>query len=261
MSSGREARRGTRAVDIRRPGRAAALGPQGAVLAAVAALAMAEAVVAFVGPLPGAVLHGVLLLVLLQAWVHAGDHTLLVLGLVPLGRITSLALTPDIGGAGAYALSGLPLMVAVVWLLWGLPEGLGGSQTHPTWDAVVVALSGIPLGLAVHVVLDLPPADGLPVAVAAPVVFVFVGVLEELLYRGLVQPALTGPFGTAGVVLADLLFATAYLPNQEAELVLVVAVLGLGAGLYVRRTGNVAAVAVAHGLLAAGALVVWPVWT
>jgi hypothetical protein len=38
------------------------------------------------------------------------------------------------------------------------------------------------------------------------------------------------------------------------------AVLGLAAGFYVRQTLSLTPVAVAHGLLAAGALVVWPLW-
>ena len=60
------------------------------------------------------------------------------------------------------------------------------------------------------------------------------------------------------VVLADLLFTAAYLPTRDVGILLLMAVVGLGFGFYVRRTGGLPAVAVAHGLMAAGALVVWP---
>ena len=240
---------------------AAAGGSSRPALLAIVALCLAEAVVAFVGPVPGAVLHAALLLVLLLGWVAAGDPALLVLALVPTGRITALALTVDSSGAGAYALAGLPLAVAVGWLLKDLGYRRPDVRRRPSWHAAAVASSGIPLGAVVHGVLELPAADGLPVVLAAPLVFVFVGVLEELLYRGLVQRALTEASGTAGVVLADVLFTAAYLPTRDAGLVLVMAVLGLASGWYVHRTRGLAAVAVAHGLLAAGALVVWPVWT
>ena len=240
-------------------------GRQGVLLAAaVVAIVVAEAVVAFVDPVAGAVVHAVLLLALLLRWVTAGDLALLVLALVPLGRVTSLALTPDDAGPGAYALTGLPLLVAVVWTARGLAADRKLRWGWPAWHAIAVALCGIPLGLLVDAVLHLPGVAGGTVAVTAVVVtavvvFVFAGVLEELLFRGLVQRVLTGPFGVWGVVLADLLFAAAYLPTRNAGLVAVMAVAGLGAGFYVRRTGGLAAVAIAHGLLAAGALAVWPV--
>jgi uncharacterized protein len=231
------------------------------VFGAVVALTVAEALVAFVGPVTGAIVHAALLLVLLTAWVSDGDRTLLVLALVPMGRVTSLALTLDSDAASARALAGLPLLLAVGWLVRDLPAARRGDRRPPSWQGVAVALSGIPLGLAVYLLLDLPPVGG-SVVVAAPVLFVFGGVLEELLFRGLVQPSVSGWWsGIAGVVLADVLFAAAYLPTRNGELVLVMASLGLGAGLYVRRTGSLVPVAVAHGLLAAGALAVWPAWT
>jgi membrane protease YdiL (CAAX protease family) len=236
-----------------------ARGGRGAVLAAVAAIVVAESVVAFVDPVAGAVLHGVVLLALLLRWLMAGDLACLVLALVPLGRVTSLALTPEGLGAGAYALAGFPLLVAVVWMLRGLT-----GERQPWWGrprvlGIAVALSGIPLGLLAYFLADPPEFPrGVGMVLAVPVVFVFAGVLEELLFRGLVQRVLTGRFGTAGVVLADLLFVAAYLPTRDVGLILVMAVAGLGFGFHVRRTGGLASVAVAHGLLAAGALVVWP---
>ncbi|MCW2675678.1 MAG: putative metal-dependent rane protease [Modestobacter sp.] len=233
-------------------------GRHGVLLAAVVAIVGAEAVVAFVDPVAGAVVHAALLLALLLRWVTAGDLALLVLALVPLGRVTSLALTPDVAGPGAYLLTGLPLLVAVVWTARGLGAHRELRWGRPAWIAIAVALCGIPLGLLVDAVLDLPGATGGTAAGTAVVVFVFAGALEELLFRGLVQRALTGPFGVWGVVLADLLFSAAYLPTRDVGLVAVMAVAGLGAGFYVRRTGGVAAVAIAHGLLAAGALAVWP---
>jgi membrane protease YdiL (CAAX protease family) len=230
-----------------------------AALLAVLPLVAAEALVAFVDPVAGAVVHALLLWALLVGWVRSGDRTMLALALVPLGRVTSLALTLDSTSAGAYALAGLPLLVAVVWSYRDM-IGWRGRRGRLAWHAVVVALSGIPLGFAVHALVDLPRAGGMPLVLAAPVVFVFAGVLEELVYRGPVQRVLTRRFGTVGVVLADLLFTAAYLPTHEAGLILAMAVLGLAAGFYVRQTLSLTPVAVAHGLLAAGALVVWPLW-
>jgi membrane protease YdiL (CAAX protease family) len=240
-----------------------ASGTRSTVRAAVAAIVVMEAAVAFVNPVVGAIGHAVVLLALLLRWVLAGDVTMLVLALVPLGRLTSLALTPDEYGAGGYVLTGLPLLVAVVWMTrdlgWpGVPE-----SGRPAWHSIAVALSGIPLGLVVAALFHvpyLPDRKSLPVIlVTAVVVFVFVGVLEELLFRGLVQRAMTGPFGTWAFVVADVLFTAAYLPTRDFGFIATMALVGLGFGYYVSRTGHLAAVATAHGLLAAGAVAVWPV--
>ena len=236
---------------------------RGTVPAAVAAIVVMEAAVAFVNPVVGAIGHALLLLALLLRWVLAGEVTFLVLALVPLGRLTSLALTPDDYGAGGYVLTGLPLLVAVVWMTrdlgWpGVPE-----TGRPAWHSIAVALSGIPLGLVVAALFHvpyLPDLKSLPVIlVTAVVVFVYVGVLEELLYRGLVQRALTERFGGWAFVVADVLFTAAYLPTRDAGFIATMAVVGLGFGYYVSRTGRLAAVATAHGLLAVGAVAVWPI--
>jgi len=250
------------APDVQQPDDAAVdRRPELVPLLAVGALVVAEVVVAFGDPVAGAVLHGLLLLGLLSGWVAVGDRAFLVLALVPLGRVTSLALTPESPSAVAYVLTGGPLLLAVLWQLWALRPERPWRPHRTTWHGVLVALSGIPLGLGVYALVDPPRAGGVPAVAAAPLVFVFAGVLEELLYRGLLQPALSRTPQLTGVLLADLLFTAAYLPTRDVGLVAVMAVLGLAAGLYVRRTGGLVAVAVAHGLLAAGALALWPVWT
>jgi hypothetical protein len=62
-----------------------------------------------------------------------------------------------------------------------------------------------------------------------------------------------------GTAAASLLFAAAYLRTGSVEVVGFFAILGTLAGAWVQRTGDVAGVAAAHGLLAAGLIVVWPV--
>jgi membrane protease YdiL (CAAX protease family) len=233
------------------------------VLAVVAAIVVMEAVVAFVDPVAGAIGHALLLLALLLRWLVAGETTVLVLALVPLGRLTSLALTPEDYGATGYVLTGTPLLVAVLWMSRDLGWARSPGGDRPAWHSIAVALSGIPLGLVVEALFRvpyLPDRESLSVIlVTAVAVFVFVGVLEELLFRGLVQRAVTGPFGRWAFVVADVLFVAAYLPTRDVGFIAAMAAIGLGFGYYVSRTGHLAAVATAHGLMAAGALVLWPV--
>jgi membrane protease YdiL (CAAX protease family) len=233
------------------------------VLAAVLAVVAAESLVAFVDPVAGAVAHGLLLVVFLLRWVLAEEATILVLALAPLGRLTSLALTPQYYEPATYALTGFPLLLAVLWMSRGFPGSIEQARPTPAWPAVAVALAGIPLGWAAHALLPLPVLDdpdaALTIAVGVPVTFLFAGVLEELLFRGLVLRTLERPFGVWAIVLADVLFVAAYLPVRDPGVLAFMAVVGLAFGEYVRRTRLLAPVAIAHGLMAASALVIFPV--
>ncbi len=109
---------------------------------------------------------------------------------------------------------------------------------------------------------DLPvlpdPSSPSTLLLVAPVVFATAGVLEEVVFRGLVQRALARHLGSAAVVVTAILFAAAYLPSRDPAALAVIAPVGLAFGWYVARSGRVAPVALSHGLMAAGALVVWP---
>jgi membrane protease YdiL (CAAX protease family) len=231
------------------------------VLAAVLAVVAAESLVAFVDPVAGALAHGLLLVVFVLRWVLAEEATILVLALAPLGRLTSLALTPQYYEPATYVLTGLPLLLAVLWMSRGFPGPLEQAQPAPA-SAVAVALAGVPLGWVAHAFLELPVLDdpdaALTIAVGVPATFLFAGVLEELFFRGLVLRTLERPFGVWAVVLADVLFVAAYLPVRDPGVLAFMAVVGLAFGEYVRRTRLLAPVAIAHGLMAAGALVVFP---
>ncbi len=247
---------------LRRPTEPVSEGERVRVLATVLAVVAAESLVAFADPVAGALAHGLLLVVLVLRWVLVAEATTLVLALLPLGRLTSLALTPQYYEPATYALTGLPLLLGVLWMSRGFPGPLEQAPPVPA-SAVAVALAGVPLGWVAHAFLPLPAFDdpdaALTIAVGVPVTFLFAGVLEELLFRGLVQRTLERPFGVRAVVLADVLFVAAYLPTGDPGVLAFMAVLGLAFGEYVRRTRLVAPVAIAHGLLAAGALVVFPV--
>ena len=232
------------------------------VLLAIVALVAAEWVLAQLDPSLGAAAHAVILLVLLLRWVWAGEEAILVLAIIPMARIASLALTPKHSGLTAYVVTALPAAIPVVWAMRNSPATSARRRTRVTWHAVVVMLTGLLAGLTAHLFLDLPRLPNAHslrvVTVGAVVVFLCAGVVEELLFRGLLQGALEGQFGGWAIVLADVVFAAMYLPTRDTAALAALAAFGLFWGWYVRRTGGLAAVAIAHGLMAAGALVVWP---
>jgi membrane protease YdiL (CAAX protease family) len=125
-----------------------------------------------------------------------------------------------------------------------------------------IALAGIPLGLVGY--LAAAPeeiaggAEPKRLVVGSLVLLVFVGFTEELLFRGLLQRVLRELFGRAGLPLAAGAYAFCYAGSLSWPYVAFAAATGLFFGSCVARTRGLVGVCVAHGLLAIGAVLVWP---
>jgi membrane protease YdiL (CAAX protease family) len=229
----------------------------------VSVLAATEAVSAFVGAVPAAAIDGVVLVALLTHYLVSGGRVLAALALVPLLRLSSLAVSIE-DPVAFYVLSGTPVLLAAVLAadalelpgvlaLWQIGRR---SQWHVALPALAVAGLASPL-LGLQGVAHSRSAGS--VALAAVVVFVFAGVLEELIFRGLLQASLGPLLGGWAVPVANGLFAATYLGSGSAPYTLFMAAFGMACGWWVRRTGSLAGAAIGHGLLAAGLLVLWPV--
>jgi membrane protease YdiL (CAAX protease family) len=219
-------------------------------------------------PLAGTILCAVLVVALLAHPVLAGDarlDLLVAVALVPLAAILAVAMPiEEVPRTLWPALVGVPVLLGIVLAARRLRLGRAALGVTPTGlrPLAWALAAGIPLGLVVYLVLrparieaGLGPAA---VAGAALAVGVFAGALEELLLRGLVQPLLVGAVGARGIPWTAGLSAALYAGTRSVPVVLVAGGLSLVAGGVARRSGTIAAVALAHGTLAAGALVVWP---
>lgn len=166
---------------------------------------------------------------------------------------------------------GMPMVVdtTIVWLplVYGplLPAGVLIALTtdsvdlHAGWRAAVL---GVPLWLVVSALLAeleyaiLAPAplapsatDGAAVAVLGLVIIGAVGVVEELLFRGLLQQALVGELGPwPGVVVTSLVYGMMHSGYGLAAEIGFAVCFGLAIGLVYHRTDSLVAVAVVHGL-------------
>jgi uncharacterized protein len=233
-----------------------------AVGACTAALVAGEALAAFDGPVPAAAADGAVLLALLVHYVLSPGRegkALAALALVPVLRLSSFGLaTRDhlvflvVGGA--------PVLLAVVLAARALelPGVLALSELRLRSQWHVAVAAGMVAALAARA-LDVAPAvhprSLVGLALAGLVVFVFAGLLEELLFRGVIQGALEPLLGAWSVAAADLLFAATYLDSGSAAYTAGMAAFGLACGWWVRRTRSVAGAAVAHGLVAVALLV------
>jgi membrane protease YdiL (CAAX protease family) len=83
-------------------------------------------------------------------------------------------------------------------------------------------------------------------------------VVEELVFRGLLQTTLQRTAGRVGFTAATALFAFGYLGSGSAALVLTFALAGVLFAYGFARTRDLPTVIAAHWELALGAFVVWP---
>ncbi len=152
--------------------------------------------------LAGLVLHSLMLLILVVLAASTGrakheGQFFLALALAPLIRITSLSLplqiVPRLFG---YALAGLPMVFALIWVVryaeLGLQE-LGFRWKGWFWQLALAPL-GVALGYIQYTILRpaaLVSEFSLPGIIApALVLLVFVALLEETLFRGLLLTGL-----------------------------------------------------------------------
>jgi membrane protease YdiL (CAAX protease family) len=229
-------------------------------------LVAAEAAGAALGGLSTAVLNALVLVALVDHFVIGSriervTQLLPALALVPILRLASLAMAVR-SPLVSYCAAGVPILLATVLVarelgllpLFRLSDLRRCSQWGPALAAVPVGAIGVLL-LGSHP-LQRSPSPSLVVA-GCVVVFIFAGLLEELVFRGVIQRALD-PLGASSVLFAAILFGATYLASGSVDVVLAAAMGGALAGWWARRTGSVAGVGVAHGVLAAGYLVLWP---
>ena len=238
----------------------------------LAAIAGAEVIGVFVGVVPGAVGHALLVLTLLSHYALKNGlsyrRVLPVLALAPLLRILSLTIPiREIPLIYWYAMIGVPLLLAVAltkrllslsWIDLGLRSGSWLPQ-------ILIALSGLPLSLLAFFILRPNPLIATfawrEVTVGAIILLIFTGFTEELMFRGLLQQVASEAFGRVGLFYSSAVFTIMYIGSLSWGYVLFIGLLSLFFGWCVHRTGSIWGVALAHGVLNIGMAFVWPfVW-
>jgi uncharacterized protein len=243
---------------------------RGFILLYLSALAAAEVVIAFVSVQSGLIVEAVILAALVNHYTFSPQsdervrHALVVLALIPLARLASFML-PQAALSSVYweALVLVPILLGITLTSELVdPKWLKLSRGRsPPWIQGVVALTGIPLSLGlVQWGLEGPidQQQSASLLGQAVVVFFTSGITAEILFRGLVQSALTGIFGRVGVGLTSVAFASSFLGTGSTAYVVFAGALGLGYGIIVERTGSVVGVGIAHGVVNVGWNVVWP---
>lgn len=225
----------------------------------LAAIAGAEIVTSLLSVHAGLALH-CLILVLLP--VHAAiargrryQPLLLCLVLAPLIRIMSLTL-PLIGFPMLdwYLLVSIPIFIAT-WMVANL-LGYGRRDVGLVWQRGGMQLVILPWGpLLGWTEWHILPVQGLATSATLPsllpptlILFFCTGLMEELVFRGIMQRAAFGLFGDDGILYIALLFTLLHTGYRSLEDSVFVFLVGVFFAIIARRSGSILGVTGCHGL-------------
>jgi len=223
------------------------------------AIVLAEVSITYFLPRFGLALHGFLLLFLLiQSALSEHIRTrrfLIALSLSPLTRVLSLVLPlkhfPLIYW---YIIVGAPLAVAAIlatkagnlrWLEVGLTFKKLPLQAP-------IALLGIGLGYLEYMILRPSPLvlelKLEQVWLPALILLIFTGLLEEYIFRGLLQRTAISRLGRGGVIYSASVFSALHIGYHSLLDIFFVFLVALLFSWIVLRTGSIIGVSLAHGI-------------
>ena len=225
-------------------------------LAVLLALTGAEIAIAVDGVRVAVVL--LIMTLLLLVW-YAGEALFvartfaLTLTLVPLLHVLSLGLPLE--RLSSYFWSFLvcvPAFAAVTVVIRQL--GFAPSELSLAMERIpqqtVVGLLGIPIGGVVFLLLrpSYPLAETPVESVIAVLSLCLAGVLDEVIFRGVLQETALVALGERGVIYTSALYAILQIETRSLTTVIVAFIMSMGFAWYVRRTRTVVGVAVMHSL-------------
>lgn len=227
--------------------------------AALGLLGGAELLTTIVGPQLGFAAFLALLILFVAYRVVGRDEALsrlaLGLALLPLVRIVSLGLPlarlPQLLWYPAIA---VPLFLAAWQVIrqLGLPARDLGFVTGRLPLQLAIAAGGVSLGLVEYQIMRPPPLEvsggQVGYVVAALSLIIATGLLEELIFRGILQQLAWQALGLGGIVVSSLLFGAMHIGYGSPIAVVFACVSGYLFAYVVRRGGSLLGVSLAHGL-------------
>jgi membrane protease YdiL (CAAX protease family) len=231
----------------------------------------AEAITTLVDPQLGMLLHSLILMLLLVhgSLVHRElfRRFLIHLSIAPLIRILSLSLPLqklNLPVIYWYMIIGVLLFVAAI--IAGRMTNMGGNRIGWSWRSwpiqVLAGLSGFGLGYMEFLILKPGPLASsvtwIDILTAAFILLVFTGVLEEYIFRGLMQSAAMQIMGRFGLVYIAVLFAILHLGYHSLIDLLFVLMVGLIFGWWVWKTNSLLGASLSHGIANISLYIIFP---
>jgi hypothetical protein len=243
----------------------------GTALAYLLALVVAELLTTFAAPLVGMILYGLILIALLvQSSIGAQKHMhhfLVILAILPLIRLLTMTIPlANFDPIYWYLLIGVLLSAAVFITarLTGLSGGTIGLRiTIKELPAqLLIGLTGIGIGFVEYLILRPDPFISNfswgQFLLFALILLIFAGLLQEIIFRGLLQTSAINVLGRFGILYVALVFALLHLGYRSLWDLLFIILVGLGFGVVAARTRSLVGVSLSHGLANVGLFLVFP---
>lgn len=224
-------------------------------------LAAGETLIALVAPRAGLIIHSLLLMGTLvysaRYWNGPFYRFWVGMSLPPLIRLVSLSLPlRPVPLVYWYLIVSIPLFAAafvmgrfLLQLSWDQMGLHGRGLPHQ----IAVSVLGVPLGILERWILRPTPLlsdwNAGEFLLAALILMISTGLLEELIFRGVLQYVAVGVMGKWGIVYTSLAFAILHIGYRSVSDVLFVFGVALLFGWYVQRTRSIVGVSLAHGII------------
>lgn len=217
----------------------------------------------------GLVLHGLVLIGLLLQGALSGRRVTqrfcISLALVPLIRLMSLSLPlSDYQFMFWYMIIGAPLFIAA----FVAARVMGFSLDRLLFNKnnfglqILVGVSGLGLGFLEFLILKPEPLVSnfsfKEIWLPALILLIFTGLLEEVIFRALLQQTAREVLGRWGITFSAVLFAVMHIGYLSLLDFLFVLLVALYFGWVVYRTGSIVGVTLAHGLTNISLFLIFP---
>lgn len=237
------------------------------------AITQAEVITALIHPMWGVLAHVVILGLLLVHATNARSEWertfYLSLVIAPIIRIISLGMPlGQFDQQWWYALSSIPLFAACLAFVRTMPFSRRELYlqfprvTH--WPVTILVIcSGLVLGYIEYLILRPEPITSslhwTVIIIPSLILLVGTGVIEELIFRGILQRTAAEIFGTwPGILFVSALFGVLHIGHLSLFDVFFVSAVALYFAVVVRWTRSLFGVSVAHGLTNITLFIVFP---
>jgi uncharacterized protein len=234
-------------------------------------ITFAEAITTMADAYFGMFFHSVVLVILLihGSLVRRGTlrRFLLLLTLAPLIRMLSLSLPlAKLGLPVIYWYMVIGALLFIAAFVAGRVTDLAGQRIGWSWRnwpaQLVMGLSGFGLGYFEFKILNPGPLANyitwMDILVASLILLIFTGVLEEYIFRGLMQSATMQLMGKPGLVYVAVLFAILHLGYHSLADLIFVLLVGLYFGWWAWKTHSLLGASLAHGIANISLYVMFP---
>lgn len=223
-------------------------------------LIVAELLTTYSNPVVGLAFHAVMVFLLLfhATWLaeRKPARLLLCIMLMPLIRLMSVSVPlANFPPVSWYMVVSIPLFLAAftVMRLLGLKWNQVGFNLRAFPFQIMVAVTGVLLGVVEFLVLRPLPILYNPTLwqIVEPAIYLIIGtgLMEELVFRGILQQVAEEHFGTnPSILFSAAIFAIMHIGWQSALDLLIVFVAGVYWGWIFARTRSIFGITISHGV-------------